>query len=71
MVRLSSWGWRVLPVWTFFLGLLIGGLPGGIVVPANLLVLAIYVVVTLAVWIPLEVVSRKAEGTRDSADPRS
>lgn len=70
-IRLSRWGWRVLPVWTFFFGLLVGGLPGGITVPSNLLVLAIYIVITLAIWVPLEVISRKAERSNDSVDTRT
>lgn len=68
MMRLSRWGWRVLPIWTFFLGLLIGGLPGGVTVPSNLLVLAIYIVITLAIWVPLELISRKAERSHNYVD---
>ncbi|MDN4613875.1 hypothetical protein P5G50_05355 [Leifsonia sp. F6_8S_P_1B] len=59
--RLSRWGGRVLPIWALILGLLIGGLPGGGTRPGNLLPIAIYVVMTLAFLIPLELVCRRVE----------
>jgi hypothetical protein len=64
-MKLSRWGWRVAPAWTFFLGLLIGGIPGGVGDPHNLVPIALYLA-TLVVLIPLEVLSRRVEA-RDTS----
>ncbi|MFI2753699.1 hypothetical protein ACGIF2_09720 [Cellulomonas sp. P22] len=52
-MRLTRWRLRFLPVWTFFLGLLIGGLPGGLARIDNYVAIGLYVLVTAVVWVPL------------------
>lgn len=63
---LSRWGRRVAPAWTFFLGLLIGGLPGGITELRNWVAIGIYLL-TLVVLIPLEILSRRMENRQKSS----
>jgi hypothetical protein len=54
-MKLSRWGWRVLPSWTFLLGMLVGGLEGGLFEPRNWVPIGIYLS-TLFVLVPLELV---------------
>ena len=58
--RLSRWGGRVLPAWTFVLGLLVGVLPGGLTSLGNYVAFLIYLS-TLLLLVPLEILMRRAE----------
>ncbi len=68
---LSRWSWRFLPAWTFLLGLLVGGLPGGLLRLSNLGVVLLYVALTAAVWVPLELYARKREREEQRVQPGS
>lgn len=56
-VRMTKWTQWFLPVWTFFLGLLIGGLEGGLA--GNWGAVLLYVLPTGAFWAIVELVVRR------------
>ncbi|GHS87452.1 hypothetical protein AGMMS50218_09340 [Actinomycetota bacterium] len=49
-MELRRWTRRFLPAWTFFLGLLLGGLPGGLSSAGSIGAVGLYVLVTGVVW---------------------
>lgn len=63
---MSSWSARFLPVWTFFLGLLIGGLPGGLFSGENYGAIALYFLLTGTIWVALEFTARRIEAERSA-----
>lgn len=66
-VSLSRWSWQFLPVWTFFLGMLVGGSPGGLTRVSNYPPLLLYVALTGAVWVPAELYARRRDRERAEA----
>ena len=60
-MRLSKWSLGFAPVVTFFLGLLIGGLPDDQSAGSRAGAIGLYLVIVLAIWIPLEVLARRHE----------
>ena len=67
-MSLSRWSWRFLPAWTFFLGTLVGGFPGGLTRASNYPPLLLYVALTGAVWVPAELYARKREREQVAVD---
>lgn len=61
-MELKKWSARFLPIATFFLGLLIGSLPGGLSRAGNLGPIALYLVLVGAVWAAVAVFLRRQGG---------
>ncbi|WP_147463575.1 hypothetical protein [Cellulomonas triticagri] len=57
---MTKWSRWFLPVWTLFLGILIGGLDGGLSGWSNWGAVLLFVLCTAPVWIVGEIVSRRA-----------
>jgi len=68
-VTLKTWTRSFLPAWTFFLGLLIGGLPGGLTQASNYGAVGLYLLATGAVWVVIALLLRRQDARQTPTTP--